>query len=65
MGAQERSARCDIVGGRTVRVPKELSKDRALQAVDLLFIHALGATGANRFIEAVAERPVAVQGCCW
>ena len=38
---------------------KELSKDRALQAVDLYLIHALGVTGANRFIEAVAKRPSA------
>ena len=38
---------------------KELSKDRPLQVVDLYLIHALGATGANRFIEAVANRPSA------
>jgi hypothetical protein len=36
-----------------------LSKDRALQIVDLYLIHALGITGANRFVEAVTERPSA------
>ena len=38
---------------------KELSKDRPLQVVDLYLIHALGVTGASRFIEAVANRPSA------
>jgi hypothetical protein len=38
---------------------KEVSKDRPLQVVDLYLIHALGVTGANRFIEAVTERPSA------
>ena len=38
---------------------KELSKDRPLQVVDLYLIHALGVTGANRFIEAVTKRPSA------
>jgi Transglycosylase SLT domain len=38
---------------------KELSKERALQVVDLYLIHALGVTGANRFIEAVTKRPSA------
>jgi hypothetical protein len=38
---------------------KELSKDRPLQVVDMYLIHALGITGANRFIEAVTKRPSA------
>jgi hypothetical protein len=38
---------------------KGLSKDRPLQTVDLYLIHALGVTGANRFIEAVTKRPSA------
>ncbi len=36
---------------------KEQSKDRHLQFVDFYLIHALGAAGANRFIEAVSNRP--------
>ncbi len=36
---------------------KEQSKDRQLQVVDFYLIHALGVAGANRFIEAVSNRP--------
>ncbi|MGP0002206.1 MAG: transglycosylase SLT domain-containing protein [Acetobacteraceae bacterium] len=36
---------------------KEQSKDRHLQVVDFYLIHALGVSGANRFIEAVSNRP--------
>ena len=36
---------------------KGQSKDRQPQVVDLYVIHALGVTGANRFIEAVTNRP--------
>jgi hypothetical protein len=38
---------------------RELSKGHVLQVVDLYLIHALGVTGANRFIEAVTNRPSA------
>ncbi|MGC1410466.1 MAG: transglycosylase SLT domain-containing protein [Acetobacteraceae bacterium] len=36
---------------------QEQSKDRHLQVVDFYLIHALGIAGANRFIEAVSNRP--------
>ena len=36
---------------------KEQSKDRPLQVMDFYLIHALGVAGANRFIEAVTDRP--------
>ena len=39
---------------------KALSKARALQVVDLYLIHALGVTGANRFIGALTNRPSAL-----
>jgi hypothetical protein len=38
---------------------QEQSKDRHPQIVDLYLIHALGVTGASRFIEAVTNRPLA------
>jgi hypothetical protein len=38
---------------------RELANDHVLQVVNLYLIHALGVTGANRFIEAVTNRPSA------